>query len=227
MEDFNIHIPFTVFESDILKTLNTTPSQLRPNSWRFIKDFKIFCEAIDIEPTIGLFFSFFEIKDVEKGRWVTINGLPGKSFLQAYTTNYKGFKDRFLCIRYGPRCPQVMYALDGSHHFPIYWTRNPLSVSEFDFDKLTDQEVKSLAILDSFHMMKVRYLLYSSDYQMLYFWGNVLLFILRTPCDVISHSANFSSFFIFIKNDWHFCEGAEKTDARSLGGKERSRPDCC
>lgn len=105
LEDFNIHISFIDFESGLLKSLNNTPSQLRPNSWWFIKDFEIVYEAIGIKPTIGLFFSFFEIKGVEKRRWMTISGLLGKIFLQAYTTNYKGFKKRFLCIRYGPRCP--------------------------------------------------------------------------------------------------------------------------
>lgn len=93
MKDFNIHLPFTDFESDLLKTLNTAPYQLRPNSWGFIKAFKIVCDTIDIEPTLGLFFSFFEIKGVEKSGWVTISGLPEKSFFQAYTTNYKDFKD--------------------------------------------------------------------------------------------------------------------------------------
>lgn len=57
------------------------------------------CEAINIESTIGLFFSFFEIKGVEKGDWIIISSLPGKSFLQVYTTNYKGFKDWFLRVR--------------------------------------------------------------------------------------------------------------------------------
>lgn len=59
LEDFNIHIPFTDFESDLLKTLKIVPSQLCPNSWGFIKAFEIVCEAIDIEPTIGLFFFLF------------------------------------------------------------------------------------------------------------------------------------------------------------------------
>lgn len=46
-----------------------------------MKDFEIVCKAIDIEPITGLFFSFFEIKDVEMGGWVTISGLIGKIFL--------------------------------------------------------------------------------------------------------------------------------------------------
>lgn len=104
---------------------------------------------------------------------MTISRLPGKSFLQAYTTNYKGFKDQFLCIRCGPKYPQVIYTFDGSHQFPIYWTKNPLSVSGFYFYKLNDQEVRSLSILDSFCMMKGQDLLSLSEDQMLSFLGNV------------------------------------------------------
>lgn len=62
LEDFSIHLPFTDFESDLLKTLNASPSQLLPNSWEFIMDFQIVCEAIDIELTIGLIFTFFKSK---------------------------------------------------------------------------------------------------------------------------------------------------------------------
>lgn len=40
LEDFNIHLPFTDFEFDLLRTLNIAPSQLRPNIWGFIKAFK-------------------------------------------------------------------------------------------------------------------------------------------------------------------------------------------
>lgn len=127
---------------------------------------------------------------------MTISGLPGKSFLQAYTTNYKGFKDRFLRIRCGPRCPQVIYALDESYHFPIYWTGNPLSVFRFDFDKLNDQEVRSLVILNSFCMMKVRDLLSLPGEKIISFLGNDYLFILRNTWDTILHSANFFSFFL-------------------------------
>lgn len=59
LEDFNIHPPFIDFEFDILKTLNVAPSKLHHNSWGFIKAFETVCEAIDIEITIALFFSFF------------------------------------------------------------------------------------------------------------------------------------------------------------------------
>ncbi|KAI5437519.1 hypothetical protein KIW84_023583, partial [Lathyrus oleraceus] len=80
-------------------------------------------------------------------------------------------KDRFLRVRCGPRCPQVLYALDGCHRFPIYWTGNPLLVFGFDFDKLNALEIHFLAILDSFCMMKVRDLLLSPEEQVLPLFG--------------------------------------------------------
>lgn len=66
LENFKIRLPFSDFEADILKTTNVVPSLLRPNSWGFIKAFEIIFEAMRIDPTIGLFFFFFEVKEVEK-----------------------------------------------------------------------------------------------------------------------------------------------------------------
>ncbi|CAI8614514.1 unnamed protein product [Vicia faba] len=58
LEDMFIRIPFIDFEVDVLKTVNVAPSQLRPNSWGFIKAFEMICEVLDVTPTIGLFFFF-------------------------------------------------------------------------------------------------------------------------------------------------------------------------
>lgn len=132
--DFKIRIPFTDFEFGLLKTLNIAPSPLYPNGWGFIKAFEMVCDAMDITSTLGLFFSFFELKGMEKGGWVSLSRIMGKRFLQAYTTNYMGCKDKYLRVNSGKRCPRVMYVLGGNYRFPIYWSNNPLSVSGFDYD---------------------------------------------------------------------------------------------
>lgn len=62
IEDFNICIPFTDFESDLLKILNTASSLLHLNGWGFIKAFEVVYEVVDIIPTLGLVFFFFELK---------------------------------------------------------------------------------------------------------------------------------------------------------------------
>lgn len=75
---------------------------------------------MNITPTIGLFFSFVELKGADKGSWVSINVLPEKSFLHAFTINYNSFKDKFLYAKCGNRCPKVMYVMDRGHRFPVY-----------------------------------------------------------------------------------------------------------
>lgn len=92
----------------------------------------------------------------EKGGWVSLNRITGKGFLQAYTTNYKSFKDKFLRVKSGKRCPQYMYALDDNYHITIYWSDNTFPVSGFDHDKLNALEIQALAVLDAFRVMKVK-----------------------------------------------------------------------
>jgi hypothetical protein len=62
-----VKIPFTSFEMDVLKFLNVAPSQIRPNSWAFIRGFEILCKALSLEPSVGVFFHFYGTKDVNKG----------------------------------------------------------------------------------------------------------------------------------------------------------------
>lgn len=56
-----------------------------------------------------------------------------------------------------------MCVLDADYHFTIYWMNNPLSVSGFDYDKLNASDIRALAILDAFRVIKVEYLLNMSD----------------------------------------------------------------
>lgn len=179
IEDFKIRILFTDFESNLLKTLNICPSQLCINGWDFIKAFEIVCDTMDITPTLGLVFSFFKLKGVEKGGRVSLSRIPGRSFLQAYITNYKGFKDKFLRVKSGKRCPQVMYMLDGNYRFLIYWSDSPLSVFGFDYDKLSALEIRSLAVLDAFRIVKVKDLLQmAEDPEQIYdLLGNAYMFL--------------------------------------------------
>ena len=137
-----------------------------------MKAFERICEVLYIVPTIGLFFSFFEVKGVDNRSWVQVSGIPTRSFLQVYSSNYKNYKDRFVRVRGGSSCPQVLYASDGHPRFPHYWTKNPLSITGFNYDKLSSSELSSLAILDSFRMMRVKELLPLSDEELLTYLGN-------------------------------------------------------
>src|SRR4051812_24432340 len=51
IETFDVRIPFSDFEVDVLKTMNATLSQLYPNSRGFIKAFQRVCKDVSIAPT--------------------------------------------------------------------------------------------------------------------------------------------------------------------------------
>jgi len=67
LEEFGVQIPFTLFQMDVLRLLNVAPTQIRPNSWAFIRGFEILCEALDMVPSAGAFFHFYGTKGVNKG----------------------------------------------------------------------------------------------------------------------------------------------------------------
>jgi len=49
---------FTHFEEDVLKSFYVDPSQLQPNSWAFIRGFRILCEGLGFDPYLGVYFYF-------------------------------------------------------------------------------------------------------------------------------------------------------------------------
>lgn len=65
--------------SDLLATLNVAQTQLHHIGWGFIRAFELVYEALEIDPTMRIFFSFFELKRVGMGSWVSLSGLPGRN----------------------------------------------------------------------------------------------------------------------------------------------------
>lgn len=71
----------------------------------------------------------------------------------------------------------VWHTLDENYRFLIYWSHNPLPIFDFDYDKLNTLEIRALAVLDDFWVVKVKDLLQmveDSD-QISNFLGNVHL----------------------------------------------------
>ncbi|MCH99581.1 hypothetical protein A2U01_0020595 [Trifolium medium] len=67
-------LPFTSFECEVLRFANVAPSQLHPNSWSFVRAFEILCSALEVEPSVPVFFSFYQIRGIE----------PDCDYLQVY-----------------------------------------------------------------------------------------------------------------------------------------------
>ncbi|RDX67049.1 hypothetical protein CR513_54111, partial [Mucuna pruriens] len=53
-----IRLPFSDFEWSVLRVLNVAPTQLHPNSWAFIRAFKLLCEDMGREPSFSVFSGY-------------------------------------------------------------------------------------------------------------------------------------------------------------------------
>jgi hypothetical protein len=99
LEEFGVKVPFTPFEVDVLKYLNVAPTQIRPNSWAFIRGFEVLCKSLGLEPSVGVFFCFYGTKDVNKGTWITISAHSGKRLFPPYACNFKKeWRDTFVRV---------------------------------------------------------------------------------------------------------------------------------
>lgn len=81
-----------------------------------------------------------------------------------------------------------MYVRDGNYGFLIYWSNNPCSISSFDYDKLDDLEIQSLAIFDAFQVVKVKdfYRCLTTLNKFIIFWVMLMHVYLLFSHDIIS-----------------------------------------
>jgi hypothetical protein len=156
VQTFNLWFPFTQFEVSLLQTLNIAPIQLHPNSWGFAKAYQLVCLALGVNPSIGVFFSFYHLKHVAPGRLVSLCALPNRTLFALYASNFKGYQDSFYRVRGGPNCPDVMYDGDGSSLFPFYWSSNPRLVKGSETENLSPFEVETVAFLNSLNTLSTK-----------------------------------------------------------------------
>jgi hypothetical protein len=150
VQTFNIWFPFTTFEVSLFHTLNIAPIQLHPNSWGFAKAYQIICLALDLVPSIGVFFSFYHVKSFSADRLVSLCALRNRTLFALYASNFKSYQDSFYRIRGGPECQDVMYDGDGTPLFPFYWSKTPRLVKGPDVAHLSPFEMETVAFLGSF-----------------------------------------------------------------------------
>ncbi|KOM51811.1 hypothetical protein LR48_Vigan09g047000 [Vigna angularis] len=147
--DLYMRLPFTVFQMEVLRTLNVAPSQLHPNSWGYMQAFAVLCRAVGIRPTVGLFLHFFRCRPVEKKGWVSLISEPGNALLELYLQSYRGFKDKFFKVSITPAGQRHFFCGDGNPKFPLYWTQDPLRFTSWPEDKMTIEELEALSVLTS------------------------------------------------------------------------------
>ncbi|MCI53733.1 hypothetical protein A2U01_0074980, partial [Trifolium medium] len=85
--------------------MNVAPSQLHPNSWAFIKAFEVMCLGLEVTPTVGVFFGFFQVKNVSPHSLISLSSQPGRGRFSLFASNFKNYRDTFLRFRCGDNLP--------------------------------------------------------------------------------------------------------------------------
>jgi len=160
LEEFGVRIHFTLFLMDVMRFFNVAPTQIRPNSWAFIRGFEILCEALDMVLSAGAFFHFFGTKGVDKGSWVSMSAHAGKSLFPSYASNFKkNWRVSFMKVCAVEDSGISVASVDGELRFPLSWTSSPQSICGYDYNKMTPYERDVVSFLDRMKLTDIRTLL--------------------------------------------------------------------
>ncbi|GAU41042.1 hypothetical protein TSUD_280190 [Trifolium subterraneum] len=118
----------------ILRLLNVAPSQFHLNSWAFVKGYELLCYALDLEPSLGVFFSFYHVKSLTPERLVSVCAQPNKGLFKLFASNFKNYQDSFF--------------------------RDPRAIKGVYDDVLTSFEKETIAFLESFNLFDIKDLLW-------------------------------------------------------------------
>jgi hypothetical protein len=160
IHQFNLFFPLTEFEGSMLRVLNVALVQLHPNSWAFIKAFELVCLGLEIDsPSVVVFFSFYQIKNLVPNAPVSLCSQLNRGLFSLYSSHLKNYKDTFLRIHCGERCPDVMFDLGWEPLFPFYWTTNPRLIMGAVYKRLSEFEKDTMAYLKTLNQMSISDLL--------------------------------------------------------------------
>ncbi|MED6114718.1 hypothetical protein PIB30_083157 [Stylosanthes scabra] len=152
MADLKMKFPFTKFECQVLTQMNCAPSQLHPNSWAFIRAFEVLMEFLECQPTLGLFFSLFQVKGCWKGTNANLNSSLDHFVFALFRTSYKGFQDMFVKVR--SVLEEFSFYVEEylCPKFPLYWSCEPIKI--LDVENRTEFEELVLEFLTSTKVME-------------------------------------------------------------------------
>jgi len=145
---------------DVLRLLNVAPTQIRPNSWAFIRGFEILCEALYMIPSAGAFFHFYGTKGVDKGSWVSISVHAGKKLFPSYAYNFKkNWRVSFMRVRASENSCVSVTNVNDELRFPLSWTSLPQYVCGYDTEKMSPYERGVVGFLGRMSLTNTRMLL--------------------------------------------------------------------
>jgi hypothetical protein len=118
----------------------TPPSQIQPNSWASRRGFEILSEGLGFQPSMGIVFTFYKPKGVDKRFWVSISAHPNGSQFQIYASNYKNLKEKYSRVQGEKDCLMASLVSEGGCKFLLYCISDPTSSAEYEFGKMNEQK---------------------------------------------------------------------------------------
>ncbi|GAU35507.1 hypothetical protein TSUD_155380 [Trifolium subterraneum] len=153
IQTLNIWLPFTTFEGQMLKTMNIAPNQLHPNSWAFIKAFEVVCRDLEIVPTIGIFFCFFQVKHLSPHSLISLSSQANRGCFSLYASNFKHYRDTFARFRCGEGFSDLLFVEFDEPLFPFYWSSSPRLIRGTKVETLNEYEREAVKFLATFKVM--------------------------------------------------------------------------
>ncbi|KOM39030.1 hypothetical protein LR48_Vigan03g241200 [Vigna angularis] len=144
-----VRVPFTAFQSAVLRRLNVAPSQLHPNGWACIQAFVTMCSALAITPTVSVFLHYFNVRPIAKRDWVSLTFVHDCCLFKPYSESLKNFKHRYfkVIIKEGSR--SQFHIAAGGPLFPFYWTRDPAKINVVPVGSMTPVEIEAVKTIDA------------------------------------------------------------------------------
>ncbi|KAG2403618.1 uncharacterized protein HKW66_Vig0189050 [Vigna angularis] len=142
-----IRVPFTEFQTAVLREVNVAPTQLHPNSWAAVQAFMAMCSAVGVTPTIPVFFYYFAVRPSPSGGWVSFRSVRDRTLFRPFSDSFKNFKQHYFKIIVDKAGLHEFSDGAGRPLFPFYWTRDPRRIRANSIGDLTARDLEALNAL--------------------------------------------------------------------------------
>ncbi|KOM30532.1 hypothetical protein LR48_Vigan01g008600 [Vigna angularis] len=144
-----IRLPFTKFQTAVLREVNVAPTQLHPNSWAVVQAFLAMCLAVGVTPTIPVFFYYFEVRPSRSGGWVSFTSVRGRTLFRPFSDSFKNFKQHYFKIIVDKAGLHEFSDGEGRPLFPFYWTRDPRRIRATSIGALTAPDLEAVRTINT------------------------------------------------------------------------------
>ncbi|KOM38158.1 hypothetical protein LR48_Vigan03g154000 [Vigna angularis] len=144
-----IRVPFTEFQTAVLREVNVAPTQLHPNSWAAVQAFMAMCSAVGVTPTVPVFFYYFAVRPSSSGGWVSFRSVRDRTLFRPFSDSFKNFKQHYFKIIVDKAGLREFSDGEGRPLFPFYWTRDPRRIGANSIGDLTARDLEAVRTINT------------------------------------------------------------------------------